>query len=388
MIPDAVMNIGLGGVRKVADALRASTSDSLISYTKPTRVEPIALLDASLVYYEGVSEIMQAVQSMFTGYYLQAVALSTNVGRIDVVKHLDRLNPNRDLGGNAASTMGWLLSTENYKDRLPTYDNPIAMESIGDDLRDIKDRAYDRFKSNIQKDLTGDRADMKDSGGFGKDAVKDAREMANLSVGKMVEVTLQDGDHKATFPISIRLMVSAMPSESLVHILSLGGKDVSAKGRWHAWQAGRIEFVRDLIFCLDLIQDHRSNLMKDKDGVYTAMSKRATNNKLSTLLSGNPSVATASNLVVVSRETAERIELESNVKFSRFQDREKLFKPTYVMIMAVVDKEWDRVTFYHRGVNGETSVSLRDMKIANRNTGPDVSDILKAYQLGNAPSYG
>ncbi|MNU19707.1 hypothetical protein D3C71_79400 [compost metagenome] len=381
MIPDAVMNIGLGGVRKVADALRASTSDSLISYTRPTRVEPITLLDADLVYHEGISDVMQSLQSIFTGYYMQAVAISTNVGRIDVTGHLDRLNPNRDVGGNAASSMGWLLAAENYKDRLPTYSNPIAMEAIGDDMRELKDRAYDNFKSKVLEP-------GEEGAGFGKDAIKDAKEVANLSVGKLVEITLQDGNHKASIPVSIRLMVSAMPSESLVHILSLGGKDVSAKGRWHAWRAGRLEFIKDLILCQDLITAHRSNLIKDKDGVYTAMTQRASGNKLSTLLSGNPSVATASNLVVISRETANRIELDNNMKFSRFQDREKLFKPTYVMILAVVDKQWERVTFYHRSVNGETTVSMRDLKISNRGSGPDVSDILKAYQLGNAPSIG
>jgi len=57
-----------------------------------------------------------------------------------------------------------------------------------------------------------------------------------------------------------------------------------------------------------------------------------------------------------------------------------------VMSMAVIDKQWERVTFYHRGIDMHTEVGMRDLKIANKGSGPDVSDILKAYQMGNAPS--
>jgi hypothetical protein len=379
MIPDAVLNIGLGAIRKVTDALRSSRADSLIDYTRAARVEPIALIDSDCVYHEATPDVMQSLQSMFAGYYLQAVAISTQVGHIDVGRHLDRLNPNRNAGDSAMSSMGWLLAAENYKHRLPTYDNPIAMESLGDDLRTVKDRALDRLAhmplSDAESGVT-----------FGKDAVADLKELANLSVGKMLNVKITDGDKSFDMPISIRLMASSLPTASLIHILSLGNKDNSIKERYHAWKAGRLRFIEDLILCQDLVDAHRKNLMGDKDGIYSNLVSRASGNKASGLLSGNPSVATASNLVVMSRSTADQLEMHTNMKLSRFADREKLFKPTYVMIMAVIDKQWDRVTFYHRGVNGDTTVSTRELKVSNRGNGPDVSDILKAYQLGNSPS--
>jgi hypothetical protein len=55
------------------------------------------------------------------------------------------------------------------------------------------------------------------------------------------------------------------------------------------------------------------------------------------------------------------------------------------MIVAVIDKEWSRVTFYHRGLPDATEVSFRDLKVSSKGNGPDVSDILKAYTLGQAP---
>lgn len=43
-------------------------------------------------------DVLQSLQSIFSGYYLQALAISTNIGKINVVKHLDKLNPNRNVG--------------------------------------------------------------------------------------------------------------------------------------------------------------------------------------------------------------------------------------------------------------------------------------------------
>lgn len=221
---------------------------------------------------------------------------------------------------------------------------------------------------------------------IGKDTLKDLKELANLSVGKMFSVNVKEGNNQMDVMVNIRLMASSIPSKSLSHILSIGSEDKSMKERYHAWKAGRLEFIRDLCYCQDLIDQHRKNLMADKDGIYTNIVKRARNNQISTIVSGNPSIATASNLVVISDATVEQLELKLNGKISDFKTREAMFKNTYIMIMCVVHKQWDRVTIYHRGIHLPTEVSARDMKSANKNSGPDVSEILKAYSLGNAPS--
>lgn len=88
-------------VSKLPDLLRSARSDSLVEFTKPTRVEPIVLMDDRVVNLSFTPDIMQSLTSIFSGYYLQAVALSVNVGRVDVIDLLDRVNPNRSLDDNA-----------------------------------------------------------------------------------------------------------------------------------------------------------------------------------------------------------------------------------------------------------------------------------------------
>ena len=372
-LPDILSDVGLNLFRKIADLWKGARSDSLVDYTQVARVEPIVLIDTECLYLDSISEIQQSILSIFAGYYLQAVAISTTVGKIEVMRHLDKLNPRRNVGDSAADTAGWLLAGESYKYALPTFENKISLEVGGPN-------AGPPTKQERKDKLSASEI------GFGRDTMKDLKELANLSVGKMFSVEITDGLHKASIMVSIRLMASSLPSANLIHILSIGSQDNSAKERYHAWRAGRLEFIKDLVLCQDLIDAHRKNLMGDKDGIYTNLLKRARGNQLSTIVSGNPSVATASNICILSSNTAEQLELQTNLKLKDMHSRDKIFAKTYLMLMAIVDPQWERVTIYTRGLRDAIEVSTKDMKAANAKEGISVSEVLSAYRAGNSPS--
>jgi hypothetical protein len=352
-------NTTLAVVRKIQDLWRASKSDSLIDYTKSTRVEPIALIGTDVLYDEMLPDLMQSLLSIFAGYYLQAIAVSMTVGNIEVERVLSKLNPSRSAADAAVDSGGWLLSQESYKHCLPTPEKRAALEAIDDDVES----------------------------GFApaRDTNRELKELSNLSVGKLLNVELCQGINRATIPVAVRLLASSIPTERLAHILAIGTKDTSAKERWYQWRSGELEAIRDMVLCEDLIQAHRTNLMADKDGVYSQLLKRNRENQISAIVSANPSVATASNIVVISQETANKLEMEIHSKLSNPKTREKVFEGKYMMILAVVDSFHKRVTIYHRGILMPTELGMRDLRDANKGSGPNVSDILKAYQLGNAP---
>ncbi len=353
---------GIAALQQVAKTLGnvAGDNKSLVEYTSVARVEPITLIDGTCLYMDMLPDVMQSLQSIFSGYYLQAFALSTHVGSIDVVKQLERFNPNRSAGSAVGQQLGTAISNyaqeslDDYTHRLPVMGDPRnakpAMEA-----------------SVIQ------------------DSVNAVTELANLSVGKLLNVEIIEGDKKAVIPVSIRLLANSITPDSLIHILSAGSKEVSLNERWYQWKSGQIEFFRDLVFCQDLIDEHKKHLMDDKDGLYDAILRRRTENKIAGVVSGNYSVASASNLCVISKDTATKLELNTNSSLKNFKARQKIFENTYMMLMAVIDPEWDRVTFYHRGIPEATTLSHRDLKTANKNNGPDIKDILTAYRAGSAP---
>jgi hypothetical protein len=354
-----IAKIGLNGFATAIAMMRAGKAHSLIDYAKATRVQPLCLVDAELVHDQATPDILQSLLANFVGFYLQAVAVSTTIGKITVLDKLDRLNPNRDMVNDAAF---WdsALGLEAYQNRLPNYSKP-------------------------QKNLSMEATEV--AGLSGKTVETVAKDAAALSVGKIIGVEISDNGQKATVPVSVRLMVNSVPSAELAHILSLGGKDTSALGRWRQFKSGEIDFWKDLILCQDLINAHRKNLVNDKDGLYTEISTRKTINGVMGMIDGKPSLGTISNLAVISKETQSQLELEINGSLNNPRVRNSIFEKTALMILAVYDREFDRVTFYFHGIADKTEVSVRDLRVANKGDGPNITDILKAYTAGAAPAF-
>lgn len=371
---------GLGMAGKLPDMIRSAKSDSLIEYTQATRVEPIVLIDERVAAVEYMSDIMQSLTSLFSGYYLQAVALTVNVGRVDVIKLLDKLNPKRSVSDNVAggvsNGVAMVMSLESYAYALPVPGRKVGLEAFGSGV------ALEA-KDDDQRPATADEGSNVN---FGKDQIKLLGEVTNLSVGKMLEVHVESEGQKAVFPISVRMICNGVAAKDLVHILSVGSNATTVKERWHAWRAGQLEFVRDLVLCQDLIDAHKSALLKDSSGIYSEILSRRKGNKVSAIFSGTPSVATASNLIVISSTTAKELERSIGGRLKDPRTRDKLFKNTYCMILVVVDTQWDHVTFYHRSIDLPTEMAAKELKVSNRGKGPDVAEVLKAYKMGSSPS--
>lgn len=376
MMNDIVTGLNLAS--KLTDTMRAAKSGSLIEYTQPTRVEPIVLMDESLIRLPYANDIMQSLTSLFSGYYLQAIALSVNVGSVDVIRLLDKLNPKRNatdnlINGvsNGVATMVSLEDARSYRFALPVPGGRDGLQKLNVSLEDIDDVIPEGNPPTLTN---------------GRDTVSMLGELTNLSVGKMLEVNIESEGNKATFPINVRLICSGIGTKELVHILSVGSKNISVKERFHAWRAGQLEFVRDLLLCQDLIDAHKKTLAKDPTGLYDELRKRRKGNSISAIFSGQPSVATASNIIVMSSQAVKDVERQVGGRLKDFRVREKLFRETYCMILCVVDPEWEHVTFYHRSIAIPTEMSVKELAVSNKGKGPDVAEILKAYQLGNSPA--
>jgi len=328
-------------------AQQINKADSYISYTKPARVEPITLIDDDCMYSELMPDLLQTLLSTFSAYYLQAFALSVNVGNINVVKHLEKLNPNRD----PLSEISFESYDCTYK--LPSFS--VSMEATPVPQMNIRDGS------------------------------KEIKEVSNFSVGKLLNVELTQGEQKATLPIAIRLMTNVVRSENLAHILTAGSrKDTSLKERWHGWRSGKLEFIKDLILCQDLIDAHKKNLVQDKTGLYSHLLKRRQNNALSAMMNAEVSVGSASNICIISSDTARKIEVGLMGSLDKFSVREKLFSETYIMILAVLDKEWNTVKFYYRGIPEHSTAGARDLKAHGKDSGTDVMSILNAFREGKS----
>lgn len=328
---------------------------SLSQFTKLTQVEPIAVVSKDLTNNENMPDVMQTILSIFTGYYMQAVNIIAAVDSVKIIKTLDRLNPDRD-------SSGWLLTVESirtmdaasYKYRLP------SLESADD---------------------------SKDESTLGLKAKGNIDEATNLAVGKMLQVVFKDNKEHVSVDVRVRLAPVIVSNTGVEKIIVSKTDDTSFTERYHAWRSGRIKFIRDLIFCQDLIDEQKKMLMNDEEGIYTEIIRRVNNSKKYGLVTQNPSLVSASSIFVVSEEVAHQIEVKLGGSLSNKRILDKVFENTYGMLFVVVDREYDRVSFYTRGIHGSSDFSIKEIKAANKGKGLDVTDLLKTFTMGQAPSF-
>lgn len=370
---------------------------SLIDVTQVARVEPLTVISEDCLNLDCLSDVLQSTLNVFTGYYLQAMALSSKVNNVKVVRALDRLNPDRHFNDlmitNESLVSSLTVATEAYRFRLPTSLNKKATQAeVSRMVREPARRSIaTELLSATGKMHVEDPATMDlDADGASTDKSfisKTAIEVSNMAVGKLINVDICIEDKTITIPVSIRLSTTRMRNDSIMHILALKKDDNTLVERFHAWRSGRIGLIKDLIFCQDLIDEHKKALMHDEDGTYSEIVRRVNSAKLYGVLSSNPSLVSASNLFIFSEAVAKELEVKMGGKLSNPHTREKVFQNTYAMILIVIDREWDIVTFYHRGIAQSTVVSTKDLKSAAKDKGQDISDFLKAYSMGNAPQF-
>jgi hypothetical protein len=415
---DKIGEAGLVTAGKVIDGLRSGAANSYVDYTRPSRVEPTLIVDSSVIFYENTPVVTQSLHSAFSAYYLLAWnMLQASIDNIAVARHLDKLNPNRSIRDSAIDSAGaiWMLSNESYDHKLPKFGAVPSLESNAVNgrpgnvvpakgmmdaifqeaekrsekiVRGAVQDAAKGLKNDLSRAMKADanEKNLMEPGGLASRSVEVIKEASNLSVGKILEVQISNDNKSRTIPIMIRLNASVMVPNLLKDLLSTGNVDNSTSTRWIKYRSGQINLV-DLLTARDLVKQHKRNLMKDTTGVYTAVAGQRRNNKISALLSMNPSVANSTNLVVTTVETIKKVELEIGGKFDDFRVRQKLFDATGLFIVAVIDPEYDRVKFYTTDIPTASDLSIRECKAANQKEGASITDMLKAYQLGNAPSF-
>lgn len=336
----------------VRDLLNDNTSDSLVEYTRATRVEPLVLMDQTLVHETVMSDLLHTTSSIFTGYYLLGVAAMTNINGVSVLQRLEKFNPKRSV---VSAVIGAAVGNESYDVTLPDYSKSYQVATESDNSKTVGNKVSDSLK-----------------------------QLDRLAVGKVIEVKIQENDTTYTIPISIRLIPISSPPAVIKSIFSLGSQKNTLKERWHSWRAGEISLVNDLIFNQDLVKQHLKTLTLDKSGFYAEVSARKRGNSLASLISGTPSVATASNIAIISSRTAVDIERELGGPLSNFKVREEALDKTSIMILCVVDTSWERVDIYHKSIPYASNFSFQDIKSMGKDQSPNIMEIMKTLLGGKA----
>ena len=366
-----------------------ASQNSLTDIVKMTRVEPETLIDQSCLHIEYLPDILQTTLNIFTGYYLQALSLLGTVNSTKVIRTLSALNPTAPdfFSMESYSEGAYKSALESYEFCLPRSNSAFALENNSAAAGGNRQAPRQAPRQNSQAHDPRVNNSQYRTASAAPRLNELTRELSNLAVGKLINVSLSDSnnsDSKVTIPVTVRLATSVVPGGVLTALMSANKTEDTIVERFHSWRAGRIAFWKDLVMCQDMIDNRKKLLLDDKSGTYQRILRNANNQRLAGLTSDKTPAAQSSNIVVMSEATAREIEQKSGFQFKNPNSRAKLFEAGYMMLIVIIDPQYERVTFYHRGVAAPTNVGVRDIKMSNKNGGPDVTDIMKMLLQGNA----
>lgn len=413
----------LGNALKVAST---ANSDSIIQYSAPARIEPICLVDAALAQYEHIYAILGTTNSIFAAYYMQAASSMINISAMRLMRDIDPLKPDRDMnaaifdfveqsaqkhhGDNKTLVQraeGRVLEIVKESMELPRPGKPLpvisymitegvngaaqARVATPAEIKAFKE--YQEKSKKIGEEIAKKEYDKKlaelksasSQSGSAKLA-GDLMDAPNLAAGRIFEITADYGGGQVTIQVLVSLKTLVSSSANLVDVYATGGELRTFKERWHGWRSGQLRFLEDIIFTQDLIENHKRTAIKDNTGTYLLNRERDTKNRVSALLSGKASIGTASGIVVMDSTTAKKLEAAVGGKLGDFTTREKIFKRTFAMNMIVVEKEWDQVTVYNRGIPKAVSLPVAEYTRSKSKGGSDTADIVKLFLSGSAPT--
>lgn len=403
-----------------AQAAYNLSQQSLTEYTSTTRLAPTVLIDKRVMALDGkaVNSLLQSMLSIYSAYYLSAVNIAMSVDECKVLEVLDRFSPNRNIMG-ALNT-----AVRNHSEKmafrkangLEEYDlDPDAMylPFFGLEVTSSNPNAHQGLSTtnNTSNNLPyNPHHDFIDSYGVHADSVSKVKDPvfkaapigarvsdnkssidtivadSDLVVGKVLDVKVSTKDSKFSIPVIITLYPRIVDPADTIAISAANSKDKSYKGRWHAWRSGEIRFLKDYIFCMDLIEADRKALLADTTGTLIASRSKQVNNAMATVISDTSSPNTVSTMIIISKQTANDLELVLKGSLRSPRTRAAYFSDNLAMMLVVVDIRMERFVIYQRGIAEFAEYTFQDIKRNGKSTsGSDsIEGILQAYKLGNA----
>lgn len=352
------------GKDRQGDVARQVSDDSYDSLTRETRVDPFCLLDTSLLNQSYTDDLLSTSLDILVAYYMQAVSI-LNVGKgVSPVTLLRKLN--NDPGNLASESLKPTDYPDNYVFGLTTE----SRTSRGGG------RTYDP---------NGPRPVPVNQGKHAGVPTEVSR--SNQVVGKMLKIPFDTGEGIAEVLVNFYLDIINVPPPAMVNYMQLGKPSLSFSNRLRALRAGKIRLWRDFILAGDLVEDHKKLMLMDRNNIIKTIIERRAAGLKRAAEGGGRSYGVSSNCILVSTDTLDQVEASLGGPIEDEHVRATLFNELSLLVMAVVDKEFKRITFYYRNKPHGQTVSASALKSANSKGGINLEDFAKALASPKTPTF-
>mgnify|MGYP003407619371 FL=1 len=344
----------LGSAADAAE--RVKRSYNVVSTTSVTQsanqaiIAPMVAVEQSMLHQEFMGDLMQIVMLRDVVATLTHLALQNSAGMgVKVRDIIGTINPNR----------GGMLSI-------------LGAEALDDNIHGLEE---DDKKDGKEKD---DRRNFVEVGGK---TFPDLAEFAPLAIGKVVNATIYgDNGVKVEFPLTFRQIPVPIQHKDLVKVFSAAKGEDGFFARMLMVKTGEItspEFVSGF----DLVKERFRLKNEDMSGYYKEALNRETGNRMAAIRTGLVSFNSLANSFIISKDTANQLELEIGKRFDDPKSREKIFAAVKANTIVVCNEDRGIYTFYTHGSNMAETYTRKDLsgkskKDAGSNTLADLVKLL------------
>lgn len=323
---------------------------SLADLTRLTKVEPLVVISRDCMGLDIMPDLMLGTLNYTISDYTQATEILGKVKDIQVIKTLDKLNPNRD-------STGMLLMAEVSNESMTPAALSFSLPT----------------ETNESRTLTVEARD-------------NSADSTVLAVGKQVNVSIAintaNGEERVVqVPIAFRLIPRYVSSPQVQRIIGYGVDDTGLIARFQRARDGGIAPFMDFIMAQDLIQEKRKAMIQDDSRVLQEIMTRVATNKRYGLLTNNPSLVTLSNIFVITESEQKALESKFGGSMQSAAVRNRMFENVSASTIIVVNRAWNMVYFYQRGFDSPSEISFKELKVG-ASKAPDLMDQLKSFNLG------
>lgn len=352
---------------KVRRAYNVISTTSVHQSARQAYISPIVCIEDSILQAEYMKDLMQIVMLRDVVATLTHLSLQNTVDvGVKVENVIGTINPNR--GGMMAFSGLESLNT-----------NVGGLES-SNAIKDLVSLAKDDDKG---KDKGKDKASNHDVSVNGK-GITDLMEYVPLAVGKVVTATLYgEGGRRIDFPLTFRQTPLPMNYADLKTVFEAAKVEEGFFGRWMMVKTKEIT-PPELLTGRDIVKERFRIRNNDLSGYYKEATKRDAGNKAAAIRTGMVSVNGLANTFIISKDAANRIELEIGKRFTDERSRNDIFKAVKANTIVVCNPDRGLFTFYTHGESMVETYTRNDITVKSKKDvgSNNLEDLLKILNGG------
>lgn len=345
----------IGSAADVAE--RVKRSYNVVSTTSVTQsanraiIAPMCGIEAPLLHQEFMADLMQIVMLRDVVATLTHLALQNSAGMgVKVQDIIGTISPNR----------GGMLSV-------------LGAEALNDNIRGLED--------NTAKGEDEDKTNFVQVGGK---TFPDLHEFAPLAIGKVVNATIYgDNGAKIEFPLTFRQIPMPMKAADLTMTFSAAKIEDGFKARIMMMKTGELTSPE---FCsgFDIVKERFRIRNEEISGYYKEALARETGNRMAAIKTGLVSFNSMANTFILSKDTANQLELDIGKRFDDPKSREKIFSAVKANTIIVCNEDRGVFTFYTHGSNMAETYTRKDLSNkSKKDTGSNtLADLVKLLNGG------